>query len=341
MKKDGAGTYPAHYDVLEVSPRARQSVVHAAYRVLMQEHHPDKNGGDDTLAKRLNVAYTTLSTPDKRRAYDADHGAKEGSVIGNYRILEQIAEGGFGTTYRAEHLIAKELVCVKHCHHVSSAYGDTLIEEAKAVWDLRHYSLPVMRDFLRLEDGSLALVMSYIPGPTLEQVIKKVGRLEAEHVAWITERVLNALKYLHFHGVVHGDIKPQNIIVQPESHNIVLVDFGLSMVKPTRESDPKGYTPVFSPPEQLRGSPLVPESDFYSLGMTMLYALSGSPDAALQLKVPANVPEPLCEFLKRFIVRSVRTRPSWEAEDLFETIQKVRHESFGRSRSKMKPIPGL
>ena len=341
MVRTDSSAYPAHYRVLELSERARPSVVQAAYRALMKEVHPDHNNGDEALAKRVIEAYETLSDPDKKAKYDSDARVAKGTVIGNYRILEEIAAGGFGTTYLGEHLLAGEPVCVKHCHHVSSAYEATLVEEAKAVWDLRHHSLPVMRDFLRMDDGSLALVMSYIPGPTLEQIVNKVGRLEPEHVAWITERVLNALMYLHYNGVVHGDIKPQNIIVQPASHQIVLVDFGLSMVKPTRDSDPKGYTPVFSPPEQLSGSPLVPESDFYSLGMTMLYALSGSPEAALGLRVPTDVPDPLCAFVKRLLVRSVRERPNWKDENLFESFQRVREESFGRGNSNMKPIPGF
>ena len=338
--KPNKSAYPAYYSVLEVSPRASPAVISAAYKALMREHHPDRRG-DEELAKKVNEAYETLSDARKKADYDATNTIGEGTVIGNYRIIREIASGGFGTTYLGEHILAKEPVCVKHCHHVSSAYEDTLIQEAKSVWDLRHYSLPVMRDFLRLEDGSLALVMSYIPGPTLEQVVKKVGRLESEHVAWIAERVLNALMYLHYHGVVHGDIKPQNIIVQPDTHQVVLVDFGLAMVKPTRTSDPKGYTPVFSSPEQLRGSPLVPESDLFSLGMTMSYALSGSADAATRLEVPGDVPDEFCAFIKRLIKRSVLDRPNWKRENLVETVQKIRRTAFGRSGSNMKPIPGL
>ena len=98
--------------------------------------------------------------------------AKSGKVIGNYRIIREIAEGGFGTTYYGEHLIVGEPVCIKHCHHVSADDSGVLISEAKSIWNLRHYSLPVMRDMLQMDDGSLALVMSYIQGPTLEQIVK-------------------------------------------------------------------------------------------------------------------------------------------------------------------------
>jgi serine/threonine protein kinase len=83
------------------------------------------------------------------------------------------------------------------------------------MWDLRHYSIPAARDLIQLDDSTMALVMSYIPGPTLAQVIEKSGRMDAEHVAWISQRILNALMYMHERGIVHGDLKPQNIIIEP------------------------------------------------------------------------------------------------------------------------------
>jgi len=182
--------------------------------------------------------------------------------------------------------------------------------------------------------------MSYIPGHTLAKYVETHGRMDPEHVAWIAERVLNALKYIHFHGVIHGDLKPQNIIVQAESHLAVLVDFGLSMVKPTSKSVSKGYTELFAPPESVDGEPLVPESDLYSLGMTMIYAL-GDVEGLKRKQVPSDTPRPLRHFINRLIVRNVRERPRWENEDLCDTIHHVREESFGRARSGMKPLPSM
>lgn len=332
--------YPEFYNVLEVNPGARASVIQAAYRALMKEIHPDR-GGNQADVSKVTEAYNTLSDPAKRKQYDKKDRLSEGSIVGNYRIIAEIAEGGFGTTYRGENIVAGEPVCIKHCRHVSAAYERVLIDEAKAIWDLRHYSLPVMRDFLRLDDGSLALVMSYIPGMTLEQIVQKAGRIDPESLSWIVERVLNALMYLHYNGVVHGDIKPQNIIVQPDKHAVVLVDFGLSVVKPTSTSDAKGFTPVFCSPEQLTGSPLLPESDFYSLAKTMLFALSGSVESVERLEVPEDLPDALCDFIKRLLVKSVLGRPNWKKENLFETFQTVRERSFGRKQSGMKAIVGF
>jgi serine/threonine protein kinase len=336
LSKDRSEDYPAYYRTLEVDPAASPHVIQAAYRALIKQLDPRMAGEDGQIAIKLNQAYEVLSDPAKRRDYD--HTDLRGNSLGNYIIKDAIAEGGFGTTYLALHRISGEPVCIKHCHEVSAATKQVLIDEARAIWDLRHYSLPVMRDLLELEDDSLCLVMSYIPGPTIEQVIKKKGRLDAESVCWITDRVLNALKYLHYHGVVHGDIKPQNIIVQEETHTVVLVDFGLAMVKPKRTDSAKGYTPVFAPPEQLGGKVLLPESDFYSLGMTMLFMLCGSVEHATNLDIPSSTPKVLQDFIKELLRRDITQRPNWQKGDLQDTLRQVRKDAFGREFSSMKPL---
>jgi serine/threonine protein kinase len=326
------------YKLLEISPQARSEVIRAAYATLMKIYHPDIQKGNDRVAKRLNEAKETLLDDKKRKLYDRDREDLEGKIIGNYKIIEIISEGGFGRTYLGEHIIAEKPVCIKHSNYVSPQDEEILLKEARAIWDLRHFSIPTMKDIIKLEDNGLAIVMSYVPGPTLEQIIKKVDKLDPEHVAWITERSLNALKYLHYNGVVHGDVKPQNIIIQPENHTIVLVDYGLSLIRPSRNSKAIGYTPYFASPEQERGNTLTPESDLYGLGMTMIYALGG--DVATK-HVPKNTPDSLCKLIKRFIVYDPRSRPGWEEEDLCETIQHIRMKEFGRKSTEMKPIPGI
>lgn len=325
------------YKVLEVSNRAGPLVIKAAYQALMKKNHPD-HGGTNTLARELNEAYEILSDPSKKKEFDKK--AKEkvaGTIIGNYRVLSSIAEGGFGATYKGEHLLTKDPVCIKHCSMISPAHDAVLIQETKSIWDLRHYAMPVMRDLQRLDDGSLALIMSYIPGPTLEQIVEKAGKVEAESVAWIMERILNALLYLHHHGVIHGDIKPQNVIIQPETHSVVLVDFGLAMVKPGSSEKSLGYTPIFASPEQIKGKVLLPASDYYSVGMLMVYALNGGKHMEKKI-VPSSVPDPMVEFIANITKDDILKRPQ---KDLFDEFVKVRHDSFGRARSGMKNIPGF
>ncbi|MFC1697380.1 protein kinase [Nanoarchaeota archaeon] len=326
MKKD-------YYNLLEVSPRARPEIISSAYDILLKEYSKDKK-----IVKNLKEAQGILLNKSKRKSYDDGLYNIEGKVIGKYKIERLIAEGGFGKTYYGMHTMINTPVCIKHANHISPQDEEILMEEAKAIWDLRHYGIPTIRDILKLDDGSMALVMSYIPGPTLEQIIEKNGSLDPENVMWITERCLNILKYLHFNGVVHGDIKPQNIIIQPDTHHVTLVDYGLSLVRPTAGSESKGYTPFFAPPEQIRGDTLLPESDFFGLGMTMIYALGGDIE---KKNVPESLDDNICEFIKRFIVYDVMSRPEWSKEDLCESIQVVRNKVFGRTHSGMKKIPGF
>lgn len=319
------------YSVLEVAPRASQEVVEAAWKTLAKSLRSDLKA-----FQAINEAHETLGDPVKRNAYDNQR--KNDKVIGNYRIVKQLAEGGFGQTYLAEHVISGSQVCIKHAHQVSAQDEAILLEEAKAIWDLRHYGIPTIRDIIRLPDGSLALVMSYIPGPTLAEYVEKHKKLEPWVVACIVDRAINALKYIHFHGIVHGDVKPQNIIIQPEIHGMVLVDYGLSAIRPKRGSLSKGYTPHFAPPEQISGSVLLPESDFYSLGVTMIYALGGSIDSR---KVPSDTPDAMRHFIKKLLTHDILGRPNWQKENLSESFTKVRKESFGHATSNMKPFPKM
>lgn len=329
---------PSLYEILEVSQRASPEVIEAAWKAIMKRNYSRGKFIDGTAT--VNNAHDILSDPSKRREYDLElNGRFSGKVLGNYRILELIAEGGFGKTYKGEHVVLKTPVCVKHCTYVGPQAETVMFEEAQAMWDLRHFGIPAIRDLLRAPGGSLALIMSYIPGPTLEQIVKKnSGKLDAEHVAWIAERSLNVLHYLHHHGVVHGDVKPQNIIVQPGSHNIVLVDYGLSAIRPSDTTVPKGFTPYFAAPEQERDKPILPESDFYSLGMTMLYGLGGDVE---NKKIPSGVPNAFKSFIECLIEDDIKRRPQWDDGDLIDKLRVVREESFGRRRSGMKPIPGI
>lgn len=320
------------YRILNVHPFADTEVAKAAYRALVKKHQDD----DDKL-KAINEAIAVIGDEDSRKKYDADRKPK-GTTVGNYTLIKKIAEGGFGETWKAKHTATGKLACLKYAINLSPEDEAFLLEEAQNMWDLRHYSIPAVRDIIKMPDNKLALVMSYIPGPTLAQLVedKYPKGMDPEHVAWITERCLNVLKYLHYHGVIHGDVKPQNIIIEPEKHTTALVDYGLAKVRPTRTSEAKGYTPYFCAPEQEKFKTPIPETDLYGLGMTMIFALGG--DVANK-RVPSNTPPAMCSFIKSLIKLEPLRRPRvWDAVDLCETIKEVRLKDFGRTNSGMKPL---
>ncbi|MDO8599006.1 MAG: protein kinase [bacterium] len=335
-KRTVAASLDDCYGLLEVSPQARPEVIRAAHRALMAIHHPDR-GGDGEVAKRLNAAYEVLSDSGTRREYDRTRTTLQGTILGAYRVLERIAEGAIGVTYKGEHVLTGLPVCIKHCAWVDAAANEVLLAEAKLMWDLRHFAIPLIRDVTRDAEGRVALVMSYIPGPTVAQLVEKHRRLDVQHVTWIAQRVLNALMYLHDCGVVHGDLKPQNIIVQPEDFIVSVVDYGLAMVKPTAASTSTGYSAFFSPPEQLTPGPLVPASDFYALGMTMVHMLAGMRGVERK-EVPADVPDAICAFVQKLIVHDVLRR-QFAAKQLADELMEIRVQCFGRDAVwKMKPL---
>jgi len=329
-----------HYEILQVRPNADCDIIEAAAKALLKKRHPDHTDGTESVCKRTLEARETLTDVEKRRKYDARLRAEaHGNTIGSYRIVRKIAEGGFGRVYEGVHNLLGEKVCIKHNINVSDYDTQLFIKEAKSIWSLRHHALPAVRDFIMLEDGSCALVMTYIDGATLFDTVQeqtaKGKLLDPENVCWMIARVLDGLRYLHYFGVVHGDVKPQNIIVQPTKHACTLVDFGLSSVKPGKDSRPEGYTPMFASPESLTEKPLLPESDLYSLGLTMIFALGGDVQTK---KIPDTVPGPIRDFIADLIVYDVKQRPRWDKVNLLEQLKQVRLKVFGREHTNDKKI---
>ncbi len=251
-------------------------------------------------------------------------------IIGNYEVIKQIGEGGFGRTYEAKHIYLDEKACLKQNINLTKTDSEILRNEAKLMWKISHYSLPAMRDFFPGPDGSSILVMDFIEGKTLDKIIEKHIAIHPEEVCWIAQRLLNGLCYLHNNGIVHGDIKPTNVIVQGKKHNAILLDYGLSCVKPTHETKPLGYTKVFAAPEMLKGKPPLPESDMYSLGLTLLYALGGD---AIAKTFPTHVPKELQQFCNELMTFDPLKRPNWENGDLISKLSTVREKVFGRKSS--------
>ena len=202
------------------------------------------------------------------------------------------------------------------------------IAEPKILWRLsEHHSIPSTKDFMKIEDGSYVLIMDYIDGMSLDEMIPKNLRMYPEDVCWVTERLLEALFYCHYNGIVHGDIKPGNVLVEQRKHDIKLIDFGLSVYRPKSGTKPIGYTEAFAAPEILEGDPPIPETDIYGTGLIMLYALGGNP---ILKTIPNDVPVQIKEFCRLMIEEDPIKRPNWEKDNLVKRISDLREEVFGR-----------
>lgn len=223
--------------------------------------------------------------------------------IGPYEVIRPLGAGAFAVTSEARHAVLGTKACLKEAR--DRADEPAMLEEARILWDLHHPSLPTLRDVLFGPDGRLALAMRFVEGTPLD----RAAPLDWRTAVRVLGRLLRALRVLHHRGLVHNDVKPANILLEPDRHGVVLVDFGMCSVRPGRRSRAAGFTPLFVAPEVAAGAPPLPESDLYSLGLTLLWSLGGDVERRV---LPDAVPDPLLELLVRLSAREPERRPRWD-----------------------------
>ena len=223
-----------------------------------------------------------------------------------YRIVSLLGQGGMGAVYRAWDMRLDVVMALKEMVPQPGLDAQTLAElrhqfqqEAVVLARLHHPYLVRVTGFF--EDGGNAyLVMDFVEGESLADRITREGALpETQVLAW-ADQLLSALGYCHAEGVIHRDIKPQNVIIRPNGQ-ATLVDFGL--VKLWDPHDPhtrtamRGMgTPEYAPPEQYdtQMGHTDPRSDVYSLGATLYHALTGQapPTATMRIASPGVLQPP-------------------------------------------------
>ncbi|WP_344056934.1 serine/threonine-protein kinase [Sphaerisporangium rubeum] len=205
-------------------------------------------------------------------------------VAGRYRLVEEIGRGGMGVVWVAHDELLDRRVAVKEVVYRGvgdadrEAFNRRTIREARAAGRLDHPSVVVVHDVVE-EDGRPWIVMQLVRSRSLGQVLKEQGPLDPHTVAGIGANVLDALRAAHAAGVLHRDVKPENVLLT-EGGRVVLTDFGIATMTRDAGLTTTGNltgTPAFMPPERLRGHPAVPESDLWSLGATLYAAVEGRP----------------------------------------------------------------
>lgn len=246
--------------------------------------------------------------------------------IGSYELQKQIGEGAFGRTYLAKHRLLGVPVCLKQEKTGDARFKQLFMEEAKTLARLHHESLPAFMEYYDDPDPVIGqiIAMSFVKGESLAQVLEHGGAVDDEHVCWIIQRLLRVMGYLHYHGVVHCDVKPDNILLQLKEHNVVLVDFGLVADRPTRKTAPKGGTEHYLPPEFLQGASPRPESDLYSVGKVAVALLGGNVGTGM---IPSDVHPKLRAFFAPFIRQDPKARPT-QAMQLHDELIELRRTIF-------------
>ena len=208
-------------------------------------------------------------------------------LLGDYEIIEEVGRGGMGVVFKVHDLALDRVAALKIIQHFGATSGEAMDRffSAARLWArLNHPSIVPIYNVGQV-DGMPYVVSEFIEGVDLSALVAPSGGLPAPDAARIIAEVADALHFAHEHGVIHRDVKPSNIMVDPDGH-AVLMDFGLARslagddeASLTLEGQIIG-TPAYMSPEQADGrlDTMGPASDIYSLGAT-LYTLPRRPSA--------------------------------------------------------------
>lgn len=211
-----------------------------------------------------------------------------GALLGNkYRLDRLLGQGGMGAVYQAENVDIGRRVAVKVLLPEVAADADALARfrtEARAAAAIGHPGIAEVIDFGTTPEGGAYLVMEYLEGETLGARLRRAGPLDVETVGWLADELLAAVAAAHGKGVIHRDLKPDNVfLVEQPVRAVKVLDFGISKFhhagQPhlTRTGTVMG-TPAYMSPEQARGAKDVgPQSDLYAVGALLFEALTGTP----------------------------------------------------------------
>jgi serine/threonine-protein kinase len=208
-----------------------------------------------------------------------------GQMAGEYRLGRLLGEGGFGAVYEAEHPLLKRRAAVKVLHRAGEIESDAVqrfIGEAQAVNQIKSRHIVDVFSFGTLADGRYFYVMDFLEGEPLDHYLKRRQRVDVDSALQILQPIADALDSAHKSGIIHRDIKPQNIFLARDGADGFvpkLLDFGMAKLmaaSPVRtvSGTPIG-TPLYMSPEQARGDKVDARCDIYSLGVVCYEMLVG------------------------------------------------------------------
>ena len=250
-----------------------------------------------------------------------------------FENLGRLGQGGMSVVYKARHKIIGKIVAIKFlAAHLCSIekFQERFMREARITSQLTHNNIISIHDYGISKNNEPFIVMDYVEGPSLSDMLKRVGQIKEKQALKIFKQLAAALAYAHGKGVVHRDVKPSNVILSLEESNLPtlkLLDFGLAKVL-DQEHLPQAVTqagevfgsPIYMSPEQCRGLPANERSDIYSLGCLMYETLLGHPPfygpnsmATIQMHVLDEPPPPapdLCSTeMRNILYRCLRKDP--------------------------------
>jgi HAMP domain-containing protein/predicted Ser/Thr protein kinase len=296
-------------------------------------------GGSAT--QPLAAAPTAIRQVADRPSQGGAEALRPGSVFaGRYEVKEVLGAGGMGVVYRAFDRELAEPVAIKTLRPDTLAGDPVALERFKQ--EIRLARKITHRNVVRTYDlgevsGMYYLTMEFVEGTSLKQLIQSRGRLPVPVTLTVGKQLCRALEVAHEQGVIHRDIKPQNIVVEPNGF-LKVMDFGIARLA----NPPKGKglteagmaigTPDYMSPEQLSGLELDPRSDLYSAGVVLFECLTGrlpfeadSPWALIAKHIEEEPPDPrtrnaeVPEELARVVIRAMAK----QKESRFQTADEM------------------
>ena len=255
---------------------------------------------------------------------------------GRYTVQDKIGIGGMAIVYRGLDNVLGRTVAIKTMlpqYAADPSFAARFKQEAQAAAGLQSPYIVGVYDWGR-DNDTYYIIMEYLRGTDLKTGIRRHGALDCRKVAQIGSQICQALSVAHKHDIIHRDIKPQNIMVQPDG-NIKVMDFGIARAKNshlTADNSVLG-TAHYVSPEQTQGKELGPTSDLYSLGIVMYEAATGKVpfdgDDAISVALkqvneqpvpPSQVNPNVDATLEGIILKCMQKRP----EDRFQTADELR-----------------
>ena len=263
-----------------------------------------------------------MSTP-------AQHDPLIGKVLADrFEILSRIGEGGTGVVYKAKQITVDRTVAIKVLGaHVSSdpQWVKRFHNEARAAARLDHPNTVRMIDFGETKEGLLFIAMEYLHGRPLSDEISRLGKIPPQRALRIISQACQSLQEAHTQGIIHRDIKPDNVFLvemKGSGDFVKVLDFSVAkMDTPDAQLTRAGTvfgTPAYMSPEQARGVKLSPQSDVYACGIVLYEMLTGKPpfEAALPMEVVMmhlrQKPAPLVGFpepIVRLVMKALEKTP--------------------------------
>lgn len=270
-----------------------------------------------------------------------------------YKPVRELGSGGGGAVYLCRDRILNKLVAVKLLHGLEARQIIAFQDEARATSKLTHEAIVRLLDFGVVQDAVPFMVLEYVPGRSLSELFASLGSMSWQQSREIFLGICEALSYAHDHGVLHRDVKPDNILVaEDETGNtaVRIIDFGVSAAVGHQDESDFAVVgaPLYMSPDQGLGSPYDARSEVYSLGCVLFEALTGSPpfrgDTALEtlrLHAEAIPPSPddlvqgLPAGLSDIVLRCLAKDPG----SRFQTMGELRRALEGVDEDLARAVP--